>query len=174
MMKEEITIVVPIKEEPELVTRFYNENYQILEEYPLIIIDSGGGEIFEDKSRVYVNKDLSLGKARRLGITLVNTEYILNLDVDVIVPRGYLELSKRWFDSSNEIGAISLDYEELQGHLAFGQSIWRTELLKDLYSWNSNKKVCECMYMWSKLRRNGYLLETLNMRCKHIKEMKEA
>jgi len=55
------------------------------------------------------------------------------------------------------------------GHLGFGQSIWRTELLKELYDWDITNTMCECTYLWGKLNRTKYRLETLsNIRCEHL------
>ena len=65
---------------------------------------------------------------------------------------------------------VAIDYEKPQGHLAFGTSIWRTEVLKQLYDWESEKVGdCECIHMWKKVHCAGLQIETLPYRAKHLK-----
>lgn len=176
-MKDRLTIVIPVKDKEETVSKFIEGNKNVLSEYKVIVIDTEGGEELKQYSFIYINdleSKYTMSKARKLGIDLVDTAYIFNLDVDVILPNKYIETLINLLDEDSSIGALSTDYERLQGHLAFGNSIWRTELLKELYDYNNkNKKYCECLYMWGKLNRTKYRLETVDsLRCKHLKEKK--
>lgn len=172
-MKNKLTIVIPVKERKNKIDRFIEYNKEMLNSNKLIIIDTVGGEKLKDYSFIYVidyERKYTMSKARRLGIDLVNTPYILNLDVDVKVPNKYIESAITIMNINGEVGAVSIDYENLQGHLPFGNSIWRTNILKKLYDYDESKRICECLYMWGKLNRTKYRLETIEgLRCKHLK-----
>jgi hypothetical protein len=59
----------------------------------------------------------------------------------------------------------------MQGHLAFGCSIWKTEILHKLYDYHEVlTPLCECVYIWRRVLRNGYRIETLNYRAIHNKK----
>ena len=91
------------------------------------------------------------------------------------MPPHYIEDAICILESKPEVGAIALNYAEpyKQNHLAFGTSIWRTELLKELYDWrltfNQQFKPCECEYMWEKLEKKGIKVETLPLEATHLK-----
>jgi len=175
-MKNRLTILTPVKDKEETVSKFIEGNKDILSKYKVIVVDTRGGEQLKKYSFVYVNDvegKYAMPEARKLGIGLVDTEYILNLDTHVILPKHYINASIILMDNEKDIGAISIDHNKLMGHLGFGQSIWRTELLKELYDYNNKETMCECCYMWGKLNRTNYKLETIgNLRCKHLKEKK--
>ena len=116
--------------------------------------------------------DLSLPLARKLGISQVETKYTLNLDSDTILPDGYIEQALEILEKNQDVVAVAIDYEKLQGHYAFGTSIWRTNILQELYDWRGYTReipICECVCMWQKLRASGGVLETLPTRAKHLK-----
>lgn len=163
-----ISIVIPIKEF-KLLNKFLGLNQYIFEKYEVIVIDSRGGEILKPMS-IYLTPKIPLWEARKLGYSLVKTPYILNLDANIVLPKSYLERALRILESDPKIGVVALDYEILQGHLGFGTSLWRTELLKELYDWNPEEGHCECVYMWAKIRKKGYKIETINARAIRLKE----
>ena len=99
------------------------------------------------------------------GINKVDTEYILCLDDDTILPEGYIEKALGILKNPR-IVAVAIDYEIPQGHLAFGTSIWRTAELKRLYDYEPKDSECECVHMWNKVRGK---LTTLPMVAFHIK-----
>jgi uncharacterized protein (DUF2237 family) len=185
-----LTIVVPVKNPPNL-EEFIRGNMHIFSKYPLIVIDSGYGEALEKHAKIYVNKDLKFWQARKLGIEKVITDFTLNLDADVIVPKGYVENALALL--KKEADAVSIFYVDVghcQGALEFGVSVWKTEVLKKLYDFSLDKAMdgkivkvgsmaystlnhgwCECTYMWRKLKNAGGRLETLPYRAKHLKNV---
>jgi hypothetical protein len=113
-------------------------------------------------------------EARKEGLDHVGTEFILNLDANKILPEGYVEQVLYLLEHTRNIGVVAIDHEDLMGHLSFGTSIWRTELLRKLYNWTqSSSRFCECTYMWSKVKKAGFKVETLNMRARHLKKKGE-
>jgi hypothetical protein len=166
-----VTIVIPVREHVEVVQKFVMLNNPILTSNYVIVIDSGGGKPLKKLASHYEFLKCDLSLARKKGIDLVKTKYTLNLDADTILPERYLtEVAEILEDE--DIIALAIDYEELQGHLAFGTSIWKTEILKKLYDWSPRTAggVCECVYMWSKIHKAGGRLETLPYRAKHLKQ----
>lgn len=114
---------------------------------------------------------VGLAKARRECIDQAGTEYTLVLDFDTRLPDGYVENAIKLLKRYLEVGAVALDYEvpHTQGHLAFGTSIWRTDLLKKIYDWDEASGKCECLWMWERLQRTKFLLSTLPMQAVHLK-----
>jgi len=184
-----LTIVVPVKNPPDLAL-FIQANKQLLSKYPLIVIDSGKGKELAPLASTYLEKELSLWEARKLGYSQVKSPFILNLDSDVVLPEGYVEKALRILTSNENVGAVSIFFitSKHRGVLEFGASVWRTSLLKKLYDYNpqslENNKVfqlspnkfvipshgyCECLYMWEKLERTGFKLEPLPCRAVHLK-----
>ncbi|MQY62144.1 glycosyltransferase [archaeon] len=174
--KDKITIVLPVFEEPEIVAKFVNSNKEILKKYPVIVIDRKGGDILKEYASFYRKTSCPtigwpLGSSRGFLIRRVQTKFTLNLDIDVLLPKNFLKESLKKFKDP-QVAAVALDYEKPQGHLAFGPSIWRTEILQKLYDWRFWKtRKCECIYMWDKLHGERNKLETLNMRAKHLKSL---
>jgi hypothetical protein len=173
---KKITIALPVFEEPEIVAKFIEGNKKILEKHPLIVIDRKGGEALKEYASFYRKTccptiGLPLGSSRKFLVGRVQTEFTLNLDVDVLLPKNFVKESLKKFEDP-KVAVVALDYEDLQGHLAFGPSIWRTEVLQKLYDWEFRKtRECECIYMWGKVRGAGYKIETLCMRAKHLKSV---
>ena len=173
---KKITIALPVFEEPEIVAKFIECNMEILEKYPLIVIDRKGGEALKEHASFYRKTccptiGLPLGSSRRFLIRRGQTEFTLNLDVDVLLPRNFVEESLKKFEDP-KVAVVALDYENLQGHLAFGPSIWKTEILQKLYDWEFRKtRKCECIYMWDKVHKAKYKIETLCMRAKHLRSV---
>lgn len=173
---KKITIALPVFEEPEIVAKFIEANKGIIEKYPLIVIDRKGGEALKEYASFYRKTccptiGLPLGRSRKFLIGRVQTEITLNLDADVLLPKNFVKESLKKFEDP-KVAVVALDYENLQGHLAFGPSIWRTEILQKLYDWEFRKtRKCECIYMWGKVRGAKYKIETLCMRAKHLKSV---
>lgn len=173
---EKITIALPVFEDPEIMAKFIEGNKEILEKYPLIVIDRKGGEALKEYASFYRKTccpaiGLPLGSSRRFLIGRVQTEFTLNLDVDVLLPKHFVKESLKKFEDP-KVAVVALDYENPQGHLAFGPSIWRTEILQNLYDWGLWKtRKCECIYMWGKVRGAKYKIETIGMRAKHLKSV---
>ena len=162
----DLTILIPCCEKDEIVERSIQENYEILVKYPLVIVDKKGGDKFislEQQGNIniqYFDQDTSFWFARRFGLEFVKTKYVLNLDADTILPEGYIEEAIRILETHPEIGAVTAEYADPfnnNHHKGFGNSIWRTEQLKELYDWRLTQgqefKPCECEYMWNKLEK---------------------
>lgn len=165
-----LIILIPIKEKPEIVDECITGNSIIFAKYPVFVLDSFGGNGFKNGiAQFYENKNMKFWEARNYLLSKVQSKYVLNLDVDTILPEGYIEKTLEILENNPEVGAIAIDYETLQGHLSFGTSIWRTDILKKYYDWNSTQRECECIYMWNKIRANGLKMETLSLRAKHLK-----
>lgn len=169
MIDGRVTIVIPVKDREEVVRSFVESNIDLLSQFPVIVVNDQGGYPLKRFATHFINCRITLSGARRIGMDLVDTEYILNLDTHVILAPAYINRAVALLDQDEEIGAISVDHKKLMGHLGFGQSIWRTKVLKTLYDWTREKWGCECIYMWGKLNKNGYRLETVpNYRCEHM------
>jgi hypothetical protein len=173
-----VTLVLPVMEEPEVVYKFIEGNKDILKKFPLLVLDLKGGEPLKEYAFFYKKTrcptiGMPLGSSRRFLIRRVQTEFTLNLDVDVLLPKNFVTKALTRFADS-KVAAVALDYENSQGHLAFGPSLWRTKILQELYNWEIWKtKECECIYMWKKAHQANYKIKTLNMRAKHLKSLGE-
>lgn len=169
----DLTIVIPVYENPKIIKEFIIGNEKILTENRVIVVNRKGGEELKPFSTKWIYRDTPFWEARREGLDLVETEYTLCLDSDTILPDGYIEEALTILQLRRFVAVVAIDYEDLQGHLAFGTSIWRTAILRGLFDWSKNKdnspKECECVYMWSKVRRSKFKVETLDMRAKHLK-----
>jgi hypothetical protein len=192
MPLKELTIVIPIKNPPNLEL-FINENSDLLKSTAhKIIIDSGGGEAFR-KARdlgflplLYEARDLPFWEARKFGYGYAVTPFTLNLDCDVVPPIAYIEDALALL--MEKADAVSIHFEPIHtGHLEFGVSMWKTSVLIKLYDYPPRPvekliKVgkqewvaafqcgfCECSYMWSRLLNSGGRLETLPYKAKHLK-----
>jgi hypothetical protein len=183
-----LTLVIPIKNPP-AIQQFLEENTNVLNEYPLIVIDSGGGELLTSHPNAhYVQRNIPMWEARQLGYSLVQTPFTLNLDCDVVVPESYIPEGLELLNTKAD--AVSIFYEEItHGTLEYGVSMWKTDILRKLYDFSygviSDGKIvkvgsqaystlkngwCECIYMWRKLKACGGRLETLPYyRAKHLK-----
>jgi len=166
-----ITIVVPVYEKTEIVQKFLELSEEILKSNILIVIDSGGGSPLKKLATHYEEFPKGdLSAARKRGISLAETDFIFNLDADTIVPISYVSEAVQILESCKDVFAVALDYEKLKGHLGFGTSVWKANILKQLYDWKKGMGVCECVYMWSKIFKAGGRLETLPMRAIHLKK----
>lgn len=187
----DLTIVIPVKNPPD-IERFIIENFQILNASRKVVVDSGGGEPLKVlPDTLWIQRQVSMWEARKIGYREVKTSFTLNLDVDTVLPEGYVEDALHLL-RENSCDAVAIDYEPPQGHYAFGTSIWRTELLKKLYDYppKAVEKLisvgkqewvtafqngfCECTYMWARLLRSGGKLESLGYRAVHIKESRKC
>jgi hypothetical protein len=173
----DLTILIPCAEKPELVEQSIQENEKLFSSYPIIVVNKEGGQLFNIFALFVFNQNTSWWFARRFGLEFVKTKYVLNLDVDTVLPEGYVEKAIEILETRPEVGAVALNYAKPynQTHLAFGTSIWRTEQLKELYDWrltviDQSKNLCECRYMWHKLDTKSLKVETLPMEAKHLKE----
>jgi hypothetical protein len=169
-----LAIIISCNEKSELVSKSIDENFSTISKYPLIVINKSGGEKFSTlHNAIVINQDTSLSFSRRFALEFVKEKYVLCLDVDTILPEDYIDKALKILESRPEVAVIAIDYEESQGHYAFGTSIWKTDVLKKLYDWrlnnNTDSSMCECIYMWKKVRGNNYKIETLPMRAKHLK-----
>jgi glycosyltransferase involved in cell wall biosynthesis len=171
----DLTILIPCLETQRVVERSIQENEKLLSSYPIIVINKYGGDFFKRFNPILFNQNTSWWFARRFGLEFVKTKYVLNLDVDTVLPERYVEQAIAILETRQEVGVVALNYAppHQQDHLAFGTSIWRTEQFKELYDWRltagqwDNK--CECKYMWGKLAKKGMRVETLPMEAKHLK-----
>lgn len=170
-----LTIVIPVKEQLGIASEFLEGNKEIFVKYPTIVVDSGGGESLKTYCGTYLKKHIPFWEARKLGYSIVKTPFTLNLDADIIIPKGYIEKALEILQQP-KIGAVSTFFEDngigLRPHwgtLQYGISLWRTELLQSLYDYQKPNDFCECLYMWRKLEKSGFRLETIPMRAKHLK-----
>jgi glycosyltransferase involved in cell wall biosynthesis len=176
-----ITILIPCYEEDKIIERSIQENYEILVKHPIIIVDKKGGDKFlflnqqGNMNIQYFTQNTSFWFARRFGLEFVKTKYVLNLDVDTVLPKGYIEQAIAILEARPEVGAVTAEYAEPfnnNHHLGFGNSVWRTEQLKELYDWRLTTKqpsMCECNHMWDKLMKKELKVETLPMEAIHLK-----
>lgn len=176
-----LTILIPCSEKPEMVEASMIGNEDILTKYPLVIIDKEGGEAFvqfEQQGNYdiqYFAQHSNFWFARRFGLEFIKTRYVLCLDVDTVLPPLYIEKAIEILEAHPEVGAVALNYAEpyRQDHLAFGTSVWRTDLLRSLYDWrltaDQSFNMCECKYMWTKLENRKMKVETLPMEAIHLK-----
>jgi len=184
----ELTIVIPVKNPPN-IEAFIKDNLRLLERAEVVVVDSGGGLKLEQFSKTYIKEEVPFWEARKIGYERVQTKHVLNLDVDVIVPKGYVEDALALLQ--NNADAVSIFYEDVnhcQGALEYGVSMWKTEVLRELYDFSMDKVMdgeivkvgsmaystlnngwCECTYMFRKLKASGGRLETLPMRAVHLK-----
>jgi hypothetical protein len=187
-----LTVAIPIKN-PTAIKEFIEGNQVLLKSGAhKIIVDSGGGEIFKDARAldflplIYEGRICRLWEARQFGFDYAATPYILNLDADTILPLEYV-LGALKLLNENKADAVAIDYETLQGHYAFGTSIWKAPTLRKLYDfpppavdklisigqgqWVTafQNGFCECTYMWRRLISSAKILETLPFRAKHLK-----
>lgn len=173
--------MTPVKDPPDL-DAFIQGNKELFDKCTLIVVDSGGGAELARHSDVYEKRSCTFWDARRWAYGRVLTELTLNLDADVILPSNFLWRAKSKLRDS--VAAVSIFYADVghcQGALEFGASLWRSDVLKDLYDFTWNKTLpgelvkvgehafaslnngwCECTYMWRKLARAGLKLETLD------------
>ena len=174
MLRSELSVVVPVKEDANIVCRFRDHHLQLLSTSQVIVVDSGGGKDLEPYSRTYIEalSDEPMHEARKRGILLAEAKLTLNLDVDTLVPFEYPQAAISLLEKNSDVAVVAIDYEfpHCQGHLAFGTSVARTEILKQLYDWRPGKGApCECVYMWAKFRQQGFKIDTLPFRARHIK-----
>jgi len=172
-----LSIVTPIKEAV-ISKDFIERNKQAFQEHKLIVINSSGGEPLKSYCWKYIEKHLNMWEARKLGYEHVETPLVLNLDSDIIIPKNYVEDAIDLL-RQKDIGAVSIFFKNITKHrgiLEFGISMWKTTLLIRLYDFsydktlvNPDNKICECLYMWHKLLKSGYQLETLPYRAEHLK-----
>jgi len=172
MVLEELSVVIPVKR-----TKAFNPLPNFIKQMDwlwrdnarIIVIDSGGGENLKPFCHKYIEVNIPFWEARRLGYVNVQTVYTMNLDDDNIVPKDYVLEALNILSTNSEVVVVAIDYDILQGHLGFGTSVWKTNVLKELYDWKRGVGQCECVWMWSKVRRAGYKLETLPYRAKHLR-----
>jgi len=184
----DLTIVIPVKDPPDL-ERFIKGNFAILNATCKVVVDSGGGKQLEKlPNTLWIQKQVPMWEARKLGYKEVRTPFTLNLDADTILPEGYVQESLDLL-RKGACDAVAIDYDPPQGHYAFGTSIWRTDLLRKLYNYppKTVEKLirvgkqewvtafqngfCECAYMWARLLRSRGKLETLEYQAIHIKKI---
>ena len=170
MYKDKVSIVIPVKENPNVVRGFVSGNLDILKNYPVYVVNKEGGEILEKFYSYLKDTTLDMVAARKKGLEWVTTEFVVMLDVDTVLPKGFIDAALLVFSNHINVVVVALDYEKSQGHYAFGASIWRTEILKDLYDIDPRKDLCECMQMWHKVQQSGFLIKTLNMRAEHLRK----
>jgi len=175
-----------VKDPPDL-ERFVKGNFSILGATCKVVVDSGGGEPLRQlPDTLWLQRQVPMWEARKIGYEKVKTLFTLNLDADTILPKGYVQESLNVLRRSR-CDAVAIDYDPPQGHYAFGTSVWRTDLLRKLYDYPPRAveklvKVgqrewvtafqngfCECTYMWARLLRSGGKLESLNHRAIHMR-----
>lgn len=116
----------------------------------------------------------SLSEARRSLLARAKAPFVFNLDADSLVPIDYVRQALDVFKLSSRVGAVALDYfPESQGHLAFGTSIMRKDVMKKVYSWENmhDSEMCECMHVWRSIYAHNLLVATLPLWAEHKKDI---
>ena len=173
-----LTITIPIFEDPALVAIIIKENSAIFSKYPLVIINKSGGDQFRtiQLGIKLFDQDSTWWEARKFALDYVQTKYVLCLDLDTVLTPQYIEQAIEILESRPEVVCVAINYAEPfhQDHLAFGTSVWRLDILKQLYDWNQSRKSCECKYMWEKVTSIGMKVETLPMEAKHMRNFQAS
>ena len=186
-----LTIITPIKCRHEtILNEFLKANIPIFKSNHFIVIDSGGGEIFNKIADLYIAGKMTLWQARKFGYALVHTKYVMNLDCDVVVPDGYIKKALTMLEADEKLVAVSIFYDDVThngGILEYGISIWRTDFLRENYDYDpaqiksevvkisddnyilAGYPYCECMHMWRKVKQKGMKIETLPIRALHLR-----
>ena len=154
-----------MKEDPKVIKKFIKGNKKLLEKYPVIVINKQGGEKLKEYSSYYEESELPLNEARKKAISLVQTEYTLVLDADVILPKGYISKALKLLEDPETI-VVSIHYDRCTGHLPMGTSIWKTTWLKKLYYWSGRSN--ECLLMWARTLSKKKKIETCSLRAIHL------
>jgi hypothetical protein len=163
-----LTIAIPVYENSDLIKQLIKLNFELFHSYPLMIINKSGGEELKALAYQFIQSDYSFAEARKLTYNLCKTKYILNLDSDTVLPKGYVEDALKLLESNPKIYVVGIDYEfpYTQGHMAFGASIGRVDMLKQVYRWNPTIKSCECIFIWTILKNH---LVSLPYQAIHLK-----
>jgi hypothetical protein len=165
-----LTILIPVYEKESIVEKFIEGNREILSKFPLIVVNREGGSRlrqFPNVTYLYDDyRELPFWDARRLGLSFVKTRYVLNLDVDTILPLQYIEDAIYFLEHMEDLDVVAINYKKPhnQDHPSFGTSIWRTEVMSKLYDYkpeNYPNCICECKYMWNKMIENNIVGLTL-------------
>jgi hypothetical protein len=167
-----LTIAVVCKEtDPTLVLGFIGHYANLFHKYSFIVIDSGGGEAFRSRVETYIREDLPMHEARKKAISLSKTKYTLCLDIDTILCEHCIFSALKTLEENPKIGVVAADYNQpfTQGHLAFGASIWRTDVLQQIYKWDGLTPACECIYAWARVRAYGLWIEPMSKKAFHNK-----
>jgi hypothetical protein len=162
-----LSFAVIAKEQSQMVQQFINYYKEFLRKCSLIVVDSQGAEALKSHATVYIKKFLPLDQARSLAISKLETPYALMVDVDTHLPHNYIK--EAYTLLLKEADVVAIDYNPPQGHLAFGASMWKTEVLKKLYDWRMGSKHCECIHMWNRIHQNKLKLATLPYTARHNK-----
>ena len=173
-----LSIVIPVCENPSRVIQFAVGNKEILAKYPVIVINKKGGEYLQSMgiSTVYVlDTSDTFWDARRKGLEYVKTKYVLNLDADTILPDGYVERAIEWLEACPKVGIVTINYQKphTQDHGAFGTSVMRTEEMRKLYHYKPKDYPycqCECKYMNAKVLNADLGTVCLELLALHLKE----
>ena len=169
MYRNLITIVIPVKEKESIVGEFLLKNMELLTQCKVVVINREGGKELEAFADFYTTMPLRMTDARKHGYNRVTTPFILNLDVDNILPKGYIDEALLLLQNQEDVAVVAIDYEKCLGHLGFGTSLWRTEVLKAFYDYREGNVLCECSYMWRKVHQAKLKIETLPYRAGHLK-----
>lgn len=110
---------------------------------------------------IVIDTRLGMAEARKAAIAKVITPFCLCLDMDTDLPDGYIEEAITLLSQNDKLVCIALDYEKSQGHYAFGTSIWKTKVLKQLYDYKEGTDVCECIWMNHKVLQAGLGIDTI-------------
>jgi len=109
----DLTIVILVKNPPDL-ERFIRENFRILSASWKIIVDSGGGKgLSKLPNTLWIQRQVPMWEARKIGYGEVKTPFTLNLDVDTVLPDGYVQESLNIL-RKNSCDAVAIDYDPPQ------------------------------------------------------------
>ncbi len=174
-----LTITIPVFEDPALVATMIKENSAIFSKYPLVIVNKSGGDQFRtiQLGIKFFDRDSTWWDARKFALDYVQTKYVLCLDLDTVLTPQYIERAIAILESRPDVACVAINYADphKQDHIAFGTSIWRLDVIKRLYDWDAcSGKACECKYMWSKVEAEGMKVETLPIEAKHMRDFQAS
>ena len=162
-----LSITIPVLANDQEIERFIEYYRDLLKTYPLYVISTKDNKL-RDYAAYFEISPMKFWEARKKMIGLVSTKYILTLDIDTFLPLVYINQALNILEQDDKVGVVAIDYERLQGHLAFGTAIWRTTCLDSFYNWNETQRNCECIYAWNHVRDRGFKIETLPLRAIHF------
>ncbi len=100
----------------------------------------------------------TIARARNVGRTLGNTEWIMFVDDDVVLEKSCVSQLLSELESRQELSAIGADYlsernrNGLSPHVAMGATLFRRRVFSQL-GFRAEQKSCECQCMADDLRR---------------------
>lgn len=171
-----MNIILTVREDPAVARQFIADAERMLEfalegrgPVRMIVIDREGGEALRTYASCYEKSPVNLYAARCRAIELCTEEFTLICDLDTRLPHQFVSDALNLLEKP-DVAVVTVDYlyPNCQGHYAFGASMWKTQILKQLYN-QQRGSLCECLHMWNQVRQAGFRIETLERRAIHLR-----